>query len=109
MDGDTLDFDGRLSVFETKLDEAVKRLDAHGGQIDELRLHRERVDVTLAQINATTTKTAADVLAIRDRLDRVEDAPDEQDADKWRKAAWLCVTAALSAFIGYALAQAGLA
>ena len=65
--------------------------------------------MTLAQINATTTKTAADVLAIRDRLDRVEDAPDEKDADKWRKVVWLCVTALASALMGYALAQAGLA
>lgn len=104
-----MDLDGRLGIVESRLDNVAKRLDAHGEQIDDLRLHRERVDVTLAQINATTTKTAADVLAIRDRLDRVEDAPDEKDADKWRKVVWLCVTALCSALVGYALAQAGLA
>lgn len=104
-----MDLDGRLGVVESKLDNVSKRLDAHGGQIDELRLHRERVDVTLAQINATTTRTAADVLAIRDRIDRVEDAPDEADAEKWRRIVWLCVTAVASALIGYALAFAGVA
>lgn len=103
-----MDIDGRLTVAESKLETLGKRLDAHGAQIDDLRLHRERVDVTLTQINATTTKTAADVLAIRDRLDRVEDAPDEHDADKWRKVVWLVTTALVSALVGYALAQAGL-
>ena len=79
-----MDFDGRLSLVEAKVESANKRLDAHGEQIDQLRLHRERVDLTLTQINATTTRTAADVMAIRERLDKVEDAPDEADAEKWR-------------------------
>lgn len=104
-----MDLDGRLGVVESKLDNVSKRLDAHGRQIDELRLHRERVDLTLTQINATTTRTAADVMAIRERLDKVEDAPDEADAEKWRKVMWLCVTAVVSALIGYALGFTGMA
>lgn len=91
------------------MESVSKRLDAHGEQIDQLRLHRERVDLTLTQINATTTRTAADVMAIRERLDKVEDAPDEVDAEKWRKVVWLCVTAVASALIGYALGFTGVA
>lgn len=104
-----MDLDGRLGLVEARMESVSKRLDAHGEQIDQLRLHRERVDLTLTQINATTTRTAADVMAIRERLDKVEDAPDEADAEKWRKVVWLCVTAVVSALIGYALGFTGVA
>ena len=103
--------DGRVRKLEADSQQMMadiktldKRVAAHGGELDALRLSRERDSVILAQIQTVCSETRADVAKLYERVD----SRAQEGAKRWDAIVNTLINGTVAALLAYIVWALGL-
>lgn len=104
MDGRVRKLEADSQQMMADIETLDKRVTAHGGELDALRLSRERDSVILAQIQTACSETRADVAKLYERVD----SRAQESAKRWDAVVNTLINGTVAALLAYIVWALGL-
>lgn len=93
-----------IEYIKQSIEKLDKRVTAHGGELDALRLRREHDSVILAQIQTACSETRADVAKLYERVD----SRAQEGAKRWDAIVNTLINGTVAALLAYIVWALGL-